>query len=469
MLPKDAIRQVSGYGMSSRADGYVVEAENLEDIQGALKLARETRRPLVLRGAGRSYGDASILSEGIVLDLTQMNRILAWDPERGEIECEPGVTIEDLWRHCLPDGWWPPVVSGTMYVTLGGALAMNIHGKNNFRAGCIGEHVLSFSFLTADGEVQIVRRGDDLFQSVISSAGLLGVIVSVKVQMKKVGSGRLDVYAESVPNWEAQFSAFEQQHESADYMVSWVDCFARGESAGRGLFHAATHRSEAEPDTLDATKQDLPSKVAGVFPKRHVWRILRLLNNRFGMKVVNTAKYFSSRLFGNRSIHQQSLVGFSFLLDYVPDWRNAYHPDGFIQYQSFIPADMANAVFEQQIALSQEAGLEPFLGVLKRHRPDSFLFSHGVDGYSLALDYKVAEETLDALTNLGGRMNDLVIRAGGKFYLAKDSLLTPEDVRKASPDAVGSLMSTKRILDPENIFQSDLARRLSLLPGKLNP
>ena len=454
--------------MVNAADAYHFQPQNVTEIGNVLELAKALDRPVVLRGSGRSYGDASILPEGISIDLTAMRQILAWDPDSGIVECEPGVTLEDLWRRCLPDGWWPPVVSGTMFVTLGGALAMNIHGKNNFRAGCLGEHVLEFDLMTSDGSVQAVSRGHDLFHLAISGAGLLGVITRIRLQMKRVASGQLSVYAESASNWDSQFKLFEQHRGSSDYMVSWVDCFARGAASGRGLFHAASHPQTPDPGSLRIEGQDLPSRILGVFPKSAVWRILRLLNNNGCMRFLNSAKHHSARMIGNRKTFQQSLVEFSFLLDYVPNWRNAYLPGGFVQYQSFIPHESARLVFENQIDLSQKAGLTPYLAVMKRHRPDTFVLSHGVDGYSLALDYKVTERSVTDLKKLGNRMNEIVLANGGKFYLAKDSLLSADEYAASMGDDLGRFKATKRILDPENLFQSQLARRLNLLPGNLN-
>lgn len=462
MLPRDSVREVTGFGMASRADGYVVEARSIEDIQSAFDLARKSERKVVLRGAGRSYGDASILSEGIILDLTQMNRFLSWDRETGIAECEPGVTIEGLWRTGLPNGWWPPVVSGTMFPTLGGALGMNIHGKNNFKVGTLGENILEIDFLTPNGLLQTLSPADDLFYSAISSAGLLGIITRIKLQLKKVSSGNLKVYAESIPNWDAQFEAFEKRVENADYMVSWVDCFASGNKAGRGLFHAAWHEAEESLESLLELNQDLPPKIFGVLPKSQVWRFLKPLNNRFGMKRINAAKHLSAKLIGDKKMHSQSLVAFSFLLDYVPDWRNAYLPDGFIQYQTFVPKEHARQVFAHQIELAQADKLEPFLGVLKKHKPDPFLFSHGVDGFSLALDFKVTQRTWPKLESLAHRMNDLVLEAGGRFYLAKDSTLRPEDARRYLGANLAKLQDLKHELDPQGILNSELANRIMM-------
>ncbi len=462
MLPRESIRQISGFGMASSVDAYVIPARSIEEIKAVFDLARKTGRKVTLRGAGRSYGDASTLAEGIVLDLTPMRRFIAWDRETGVAECEPGVTIEDLWRAGLPNGWWPPVVSGTMFPTLGGALAMNIHGKNNYKVGTLGDNILEIDFLTPNGTLQTLAPNDDLFQAAISSAGLLGVITRVKLQLKKVVSGNLKVYAESIPNWDAQFEAFEKRAENADYMVSWVDCFAKGSKAGRGLFHAAWHDDEQSLGSLLEINQDLPPKILGILPKSQVWRFLKPLNNRPGMRALNAAKHLSAKLVGNQKMHDQTLVAFSFLLDYVPNWRNAYLPNGFIQYQTFIPKDKASDVFARQIALSQQAKLEPYLGVLKKHRPDRFLLSHGVDGYSLALDYKVTRATWPRLQGLAHRMNDLVLEAGGRFYLAKDSTLRPEDAQRYLGENLDKLRRLKSELDPEGLLTSELAHRIMM-------
>lgn len=462
-LPRDSIRRISGFGMAHPVDAYVIPARSIEEIKSVFDLARRTGRQVTLRGTGLSYGDASILAEGIVLDLTPMKRFISWDRESGIADCEPGVTIEDLWRTGLPNGWWPPVVSGTMFPTLGGALGMNIHGKNNYKVGTIGDNVLEIDLLTPNGTLYTLSPTDDLFRAAISSAGLLGVIVRVRLQLKRVASGYLKVYAESIPNWDAQFSAFEKRVETADYMVSWVDCFAKGSKSGRGLFHAAWHNKDQSLDSLMEVNQDLPNRILGLLPKSQVWRLLKPLNNRFGIRTLNFAKHLSAKLIGNKGMHRQTLVAFSFLLDYVPNWRNSYLPDGFIQYQTFIPKDRARDVFARQIALSQEARLEPFLGVLKKHRPDSFLVSHGVDGYSLALDYKVTRSTWPKLQALAHQMNDLVLEAGGRFYLAKDSTLRPADAQRYLGENLSRLRTLKSELDPDGLLTSELAHRIMLI------
>lgn len=461
-LTTSQLSRLSGFGQAEYGDAYVFRPTIVGEVMEVFTLAKAKNKQVVLRGSGRSYGDAAFGSEDIVLDITRMNRILSWDKETGIVECEAGATIEDLWRYCMEDGYWPPVVTGTMYPTLAGALAMNVHGKNNFCKGTLGEHVVELEVVMSTGKTMVLSPSDELFYSIISSAGLLGVITRVKLKMHKVINGNLKVWAGAAQSWDDQFAMFERFEKDADYMVSWVDCFGRMGNRGRGQFHAAWYGDYPNPQSLRADAQDLPALILGFFPKSVVWRVLKFFCNRPGMWFINWAKFTASRILGHEKFHEESLVGFSFLLDYVPDWRKAYAPGGFIQYQSFVPKESAKEVFDKQVLLQQEYGLESYLGVLKRHRPDRFLLSHAVDGYSLALDFKVTARNRKRLWDMAHRMNDIVLAAGGRFYFAKDSTLRPSDVAEYLGESLPAFRKLKKQLDPDNLLTSDLARRLEL-------
>lgn len=452
--------------MTGGADGYVYRPTTVDQVAEVFALAQAAGRRVVLRGAGRSYGDAAYASEAVVLDITRMDRILGWDPEIGMIEVEGGATLGAIWQHTLEDGWWLPVVSGTMFPTIAGALAMNIHGKNHFAAGSLGEHIQEIDVVAPSGGLRTLRREEELFRAVIGSAGLLGAITRVKLQMKRVRSGDLRVLPVSCANWEEQFATFERMipEASPDYMVSWVDCFARGTNAGRGLIHAAWYTEEEGelPASLSLSHQQLPETMLGI-PKSRMWRWMKPWTNRLGMRMINWAKYSASRRLGNGIPHSQSLAEFSFLLDYVPNWQKVYSR-GFIQYQSFVPRESARQVFSRQIELAQSTNLEPMLGVLKRHRPDPFLLTWALDGYSLALDFRITEGNWPRIQELCWRMNDLVLEAGGRFYFAKDSTLRPSDVRAYLGDTVLSeFRDIKNSFDSDGLLTSSLAERVGLV------
>ncbi len=466
-LPHDRFEQLHGWGMSSSGPSWIYRPTTTEQIFECYERARKSGCSLGFRGAGRSYGDASLNSEAILLDLSRMNRILDWDPRSGEITLEPGVTIGRLWQYVVEDGWWPPVVPGTMFPTIGGSVAMNVHGKNNFRVGPIGDHVTSFTIATPAGELLRCSREEnrDLFLAAIGGFGMLGCFTSITLQMKRVESGFLSVQAWSVAHFGEMIELFEAQKESADYLVGWVDCFSGGEKMGRGVVHRADHRpagADAYPArSLQASAQQLPDTILGLLPKSLIWRLMRPITNRPGIRLLNALKFRASRLLDHGIPFLQSHAAFAFLLDYVPGWKRAYGKGGLVQYQCFVPREAALRTFRAIVKRCRAHGLIPFLGVLKRHRPDDFLMTHAVDGYSLALDFKVNGSFIRRSESLAREMTDLVLKAGGRFYFAKDSLLRAEEARAFLGDeALCTFARLKSLHDPQGLLESDLARRL---------
>jgi decaprenylphospho-beta-D-ribofuranose 2-oxidase len=465
----DRLATVSGFGRAAHSTGYLYRPTHVEQIGELFRQAAARGMSVGLRGAGRSYGDAAINAGQVVLDLQRMNRILDWNPETGVIRAEPGITIEQLWQSTIEDGWWPPIVSGTMRPTLGGALGMNIHGKNNYHVGPIGEHVLSFDALLPTGELVTCTPtlNADLFYSLIGGAGLLGVFTSITLQLKRIYSGDLAVEAWATPNLGRMLDDMEPLKESADYLVGWVDGTARGRALGRGQIHQAHYLPpDADPRpayTLSLNYQGLPDTLFGLFPKSILWRFMRLGFNRLGVPLANMGKYASARLLSHHHLYRQSLTAFNFLLDYVPNWERGYGPNGLLQYQSFIPRAAAGDVFRAILDLSQRRGMPSYLGVTKRHRPDKFLLSHAVDGFSLALDFAVpgSPRRRAEFQQMTHDFDRLVLEAGGRFYFAKDSTLTPHAVaRYLGTDTLARLAALKARCDPDNLLQTELYRRL---------
>jgi decaprenylphospho-beta-D-ribofuranose 2-oxidase len=466
-MPYDRLERVEAWGMNTTALSYVYRPTTLDGIRAVFDVARKHGLTVGVRGAGRSYGDASLAAENVCLDLTRMTRILDWNPQTGIISIEPGVSLRQLWQYIIEDGWWPPVVSGTMTVTMGGALGMNYHGKNNYKMGPIGDHTLEFDLLLPSGEMKTCSRTQnaDLFFAAIGGFGMLGVFTRITLQMKHVESGLLSVEAFATQSFADIIREFEARLDKADYLVGWIDCFAKGAKLGRGQVHAAYYLHAAEDknaaQTLRVEKQELPDSLFGIIPKSLMWRMMKPVSNDFGMRLLNAAKFFASNTIGNHKTVRQSHAGFAFLLDYVPNWKFVYKPGGLIQYQSFIPAAEAEACFSAQIALCQQWGIVPYLGVFKRHRPDDFLMSHAVEGYSFALDFPVTARNRRRLWALTAKLNELVLNAGGRFYFAKDSTLDPQSAAAyLGAETLQKFFALKHACDPEHLLQTDLSRRL---------
>jgi len=448
----------------------VLRPRSVEEIAAAIEIARRDGVSLGLRGTGCSYGDASVNEAGHVLDITQMRQVLDWDAETGIANLEAGVTLEQLWKHILPDGWWPRVVSGTMFPTVAGTSAMNIHGKNNFKVGTFGDCVLDFDIVLPSGELRTCSReqNSDLFHAAIGGFGMLGCFSRIRLQTKKVHSGELEVKGISVHNLREMMDYFEEARADADYLVGWIDCFGSDENAGRGLIHHARYLPPgADPDpasTLQLDHQTLPANILGVFPKGEVWRFLRLLANDIGWRGLCYAKHQMGRIEGMQGWHRQSHAAFNFLLDYVPNWKFAYgrkDRNGLIQYQSFLPKETAHDVYREILRRCLKAGHPSYLGVFKRHRPDPFWMTHSNDGWSLALDFRVTRTNRASLLRLCDELTEIVLEGGGKFYFAKDMVIGHRAMLSMFPtEKREAFMGLKGELDPEGILETNLWRRV---------
>jgi len=462
---------VRGFGMTIGGKASVLRPTNAEQVADVFADARSSGQPIALRGAGCSYGDASTAVGGRVLDLTAMNRILAFDPATGVATCEPGVTVRDLWRRAIGFSFWPKVVSGTMDVTMGGAAAMNIHGKNNYALGAFGECVQSFDLVAPNGEaVHVTRESDpELFHAAISGFGMLGCFTKLEIATKRVHSGRLRVWGIVARDLEHNLELIDGLRGEADYLVSWLDLHGKGAGLGRGLLHRADQMQPGEDPEglryLDPILQDVPPRLFGVVPKSWLWPGMWGAVHCGQVGLVNWLKFRAGFREQSNSPYLQSHGAFHFLLDYVPRWHWMTRPGGLIQFQPFVPAAVAAPVLRQIIERCQKAGHVPYLGVLKRHRPDPFLMTHAVDGFSLAMDFAVSQRKSrrEALWRLCRELADIVLEAGGRFYYAKDAVLLASSFPKVhGEETVQRFRSLKQRWDPGNIMQTDLSRRMGV-------
>ena len=455
---------LENFGHSMRAPSYLFKPTHTEQIAETFRLAKKTGLTVTARGAGRSYNDAALNGGGIVIDLSSLNHIIKWDAVKGEVVAEPGVTLQQLWQTVEPEGWWPPVVSGTMLTTLGGCLGANIHGKNNFKVGPIGEHVIEFTAILPNGsEITCSpKRNTDLFHAMISGMGMLGIFISITLQMKPIFSGLLEVSARPSRNLREHLNDLLENAPAYDYIVGWLDATCGGRGLGRGQIHAARYLHEGEdPDpqkTMSLKNQILPPRIFGVFPKSILYILMSPFVNNLGTWAVNTGKYIASL---PRHTFRESHAEFHFLLDYIPNWELSYGRDGLIEYQSFLPKETAESAWTEMIRLTLTRGLPSYLGVTKRHRPDKFLLSHAVDGFSLAMDFKVTNNNRTKLSQMLQEFDRIVLDAGGRFYFAKNSETTSEStMRFLGSETIDKFKKLKKRCDPKELLESNLYRRV---------
>jgi decaprenylphospho-beta-D-ribofuranose 2-oxidase len=457
--------ELTGWGLAQSAQCQVVRPETLDALAQTLTEARQMGQTVALRGAGCSYGDAALNASALVLDTSRLNRILTWDAERGQITVEPGVTIAQLWRRTLPDGWWPAVVPGTSAVTVAGAAAMQVHGKNNWHAGAFGDTVLAFDLLLPSGETLSCspERNGDLFAAAFGGMGLLGVFTALTLQTQRVHSGNIWEVTTVHHSLDELLAGLEEATTWASDIVAWIDTSARGKRLGRGLLKMARNLApdeDAHPAlSLSEAYQTRHRPLAARLPEGWLPQLARPLTSPAGVWLSNRGQWSSGQGVRHRRSHLSSYVEANFPLDAIPGWRDSYRPGGLLQHQGMVPRDAASATFRELLERSQRAGLSPSFAVLKKHRASDASLSCLLDGYSLALDYPVRRGQEERLWGLLGTLNDIVAEAGGRIYFAKDSTLTPAQTQRMYGEALEWFRALKQQYDPQGLLTTDLYRR----------
>lgn len=441
---------ISGWGRTSKLTADVATPESLAAVESLLANGSQH---VLARGLGRAYGDAAQLSGGLVIDMTRLDRILSFDPATGVAEVEAGVSLDHLMRVLIPKGWFVPVTPGTRFVTVGGAIASDIHGKNHHHDGSFGSHVLGFDIITGDGVARSVtaEQNPALFWATIGGMGLTGVVISARVQMIPVESAKMMATTMRTPNLDALMATMQEVDKRSRYSVAWVDCLARGASFGRGLITYGDHASATELGYRadrwtfgGAALADIPIE----FP--------RIALNRLTVAAFN--ELWFRKIPKQAHAHLESIPMFFHPLDGVSQWNRVYGTSGFIQYQFVVPDDQANIVRRAIKAIGGIGGAS-FLAVLKRFGPaNQAPLSFPAQGWTLALDIPAA---LDGLGRTLDQLDEEVAAAGGRVYLSKDSRLRPDLLSVMYP-RLGEWQAIRASFDPNHRFGSDLASRLGM-------
>ena len=409
----------------------------------------------IARGLGRSYNNAAQCEGGLVLSTARLNQILALDPATGLVTCEAGVSLEELMVAGLPSGWFVPVSPGTRQVTVGGAIAADVHGKNHHVAGSFARHVLSFDLLLPDGTPLTVTPESDprLFWATAGGMGLTGLIVRATVQLKRVGTSRVRVDTVRTPDVDETMAVLTEHDHRFGYTVAWCDSMARGRSLGRSVI---TSGDFAEPGDLpEPARGDLfafkPKARLGMPPGFPPGLI-----NRYSVALANEAFY--RRAPRSRTGELQTIGKFFHPLDGIRNWNRVYGPGGFRQYQYVLPFGAEDSV-RRSFELVSAARAPSFVTVLKRFgEGDPGPLSFPMPGWTLALDFPARTPGLAKL--LTG-LDSLVLAAGGRVYLAKDSRVPAEALAEMYP-RLEEFRKLRAEIDPRGTLASDLSRRLGL-------
>lgn len=436
-------QKLTGWGRSSYATSRVFEAGTTEQVLAAMR--DPGAAPVVARGAGRSYGDASLNEGGYLIRTTAMKTVHAFDPHSGEIVIDPGLNFGDLLHSHASQGWIAPVTPGTQFATLGGAIANDVHGKNHDHDCSIGDHVRWLDLALPDGTLQRVDPigTPDLFAATVGGIGLTGVITRICLQMKRVPGSMLLVRERRAANLDEYLDALQEARERCRYSVGWIDGLATGRTLGRGILETADHIEDPQP-------------------LRRRWRahmpvdLPELAFNSWTIGLFN--QLYFHRIPARGRERRLDLAQFFYPLDAITDWNRMYGRRGFVQFQCVIPDAQARPALHQLLLAISSSGLASFLAVIKTlGRAGQGYLSFPTPGITLALDFPVRHSTAGLLARLHGITAD----HGGRIYLAKDSCL-PAGLLPQMYPRLTQFRAVLTQVDPQRRMRSDMSNRLQL-------
>jgi decaprenylphospho-beta-D-ribofuranose 2-oxidase len=404
----------------------------------------------IARGNGRCYGDASL--GGNTISTLSFDKILSFDTQAGVFECQSGITLDRVLEVIVPKGWFLPVTPGTKFITVGGAVASDVHGKNHHVDGSFSNHIIDMDVMTESGEVLTCSREKfaDLFEATCGGMGLTGVITRIKFDLKKIESSYIAQKQVKAKNLEEVLELFTK-YQNYTYSVAWIDCLKSGKGFGRSILILGEHASVDQlPDSRKADPLKLPRKKQLSFPfYLPSWTL-----NNFTVRIFNELYYAK-----NTRREQNNIVSyepFFYPLDAILHWNRGYGRKGFVQYQFVLPLAAKNGLVEILNRISKN-GLASFLAVLKVFGRQDDMISFPTEGYTLALDFPVRDKLFPFLDELDA----LVLQYGGRIYMSKDARMNPLTLRQGYP-RIEEFKQVLRKYNPRQRVLSIQSERLKL-------
>lgn len=440
--------RLSGWGLYPVLEAQVHAPRSIEALRDLVM----SEPSVIARGNGRAYGDSAI-NQTATLETRNLNRLIAFDQTSGQLVAEAGVLLGDVIASFLPLGWFPMVTPGTKFVTLGGAIAADVHGKNHHKDGSFRECVDWIDVMGPNGEVQRCSQTEDstLFDHTLGGMGLTGIVLRAAIRLRPLETAWIRQTTIAAPNLKAAMAAFEGAQD-ATYSVAWIDCLGTGASLGRSLVMLGEHTCRGD---LTRKQAGAPFEIKSKRKLSVPFDFPSLALNRLSVRAFNALYYWAgARKTGAQLVDWDS---YFYPLDAILGWNRIYGRKGFAQYQCVLPLDRSEAGLAALLEEISKAGSGSFLAVLKRFGKQDSAFSFPMEGYTLALDFPVSKKTLTLLD----RLDQITIDHGGRFYLAKDSRMSSDTLR-AADRRIGDFRSLRDTKNMTSRFRSAQSERLEL-------
>jgi decaprenylphospho-beta-D-ribofuranose 2-oxidase len=443
------MRKISDWGNYPVIDAEVNGFDSVEQLRAQL----ETPGPVIAFGNGRSYGDASLQYN--ILLTRRFNKFLSFDETTGVLTCQSGVLFSEILEVFTPRGWFLPVTPGTKLITVGGAIAADVHGKNHHMDGSFGQHLVSMDVMRNDGSVITCspQENTDFFSITVGGMGLTGMIMNASFRLKRIETAYIREETVRAANLNEIMDCFETSGDW-EYSVAWIDCLAKGESMGRSIMMRGRHATldelihQGQKDSPLIPRKGFQFDVPVPFPNFAL--------NHWTMKAFNLAYYHKCRPGTHSSVVDYN--SFFYPLDAIDNWNRVYGKRGFTQYQFVIPKAAGREGMHKILKRITDSGLGSFLAVLKLFGEQESFISFPMGGYTLALDFPISLKAMDLFRELDAMVADY----GGRLYLAKDSRMDAAMFEKTYPNADAFREAIAMLNRGDTKFESLLSKRIGI-------
>jgi len=458
---------LSGWSSYKHFDTKIFTPSNALELQKFI-FKNKNQIKVIARGHGCSFGDQAICSKenGVTIDLSNIDQLVEYSEEEHILIVEGSMQLKNILKFLLPKNLTLNCIPGGLEITVGGAIANNVHGKDCWKNGYFEKNVKSIKILDSEGNFKKLSKNQNKehFEMMFSSLGLLGIIVEVELFVKKIPSPLLEINTHKVKNLNEMQKLFENLSDDNDYAVAWLDCFAKNENSLRGIFQTAKFTEFNK--NLNLKKKDFfqnpdQIKIFGFIPVKFIWKIVKIFFNTKIFKILNPiAFHFSSFIKKKKVIPYEEFMMLE--TKYLPSYKSWFEPDGFLCIQPFFSSENAFEKIKQVVELCQKFGVIPFWCPIKKYKKENVNpldFNKNQNGYSIVIDFFPKEYKEDLIKLFIQELEELILQQNGKFYLSKDQIMSKEFFKKTYPE-FKKFIEIKNKFDSNEFFLSEQYKRL---------
>ena len=460
-LDKFRRKKFTCFNLTKSVNTIAISPQNLMDLQECLETAKKQNLKITIKAAGNSYSDVFLTSNHLIVDISNLDAVKSFDSENGFVIVEPGISVGNLLKITMPKNWGLVGLSGSVTDLVSGMLSSNTHGKDTWKNGNFSQNVESFKLLLANGKIEEVSRQKNinLFNGVIGGLGFLGIVIEITLKLNPIKSFMVKSSTKRIHNFDNLIEHFYTLEKSgSDFSYALLDAFSSVESLGKGICESSMYVDAPKCSDAEFEEYLSPKRKIGFLKPETFWSAVRPFWGNTACSLINKLRFFRSQNdFGKYSIEPFPKYHYGYSV--LPKFNLLYAPSGFFELQSLFPRENAITAFIELLSISKQFKSEPWICMIKRHKPDPSYLTFSGDGLSIAMNFSLKHLNSNLREKYCNKLFETILKFDGKIYISKHAVIPKSIFQKMYPD-YKKIIDLKNKYDPNSIFSSDATNRL---------